>query len=75
MCQQKGLTALLAATSASHTDVVKLLLERGADINAVDHVSHPLHCLSAAYISINYIFTSLNSWDCARCSWPPRPAM
>jgi ankyrin repeat protein len=33
---QDGLTALLAATSAGHTEIVKLLLERGANINSVD---------------------------------------
>lgn len=33
---QNGLTALLAATSAGHTDIVKLLLERGADVDCAD---------------------------------------
>jgi len=33
---QNGLTALLAAASAERTDVVKLLLERGANIDHVD---------------------------------------
>jgi ankyrin repeat protein len=35
------LTALLAATSASHAEVVRLLLERGANINSVDQVDLP----------------------------------
>ena len=49
---QNGLTALLAAASAGHTAVVKLLLERGADVNAQDKVTFciaHLKCNSSEY--------------------------
>jgi ankyrin repeat protein len=36
---QDGLTALLAAACGEHSEVVKALLESGANVNAVEKVS------------------------------------
>jgi len=35
---QEGFTALIAAASAGHIEVVKLLLDHGAEINTTDPV-------------------------------------
>lgn len=51
--QEDETTALLLAAARGCTEVVKLLLDRGADAGASDRVSHPLTvsaapCLAAA---------------------------
>ena len=40
--RQNGETALMYAAFNGHTDIVRLLLERGADVNHVDNVSADL---------------------------------
>ncbi len=37
--KKEGFTALIAAASAGHIDCVKLLLDRGAEVNTADPVS------------------------------------
>ena len=37
--RQYGRTALMVAAYNGHTDIARLLLERGADVNLVDYVS------------------------------------
>lgn len=44
ICVQNGLTALLAAASSCHSEVVRMLLKRGANVNDVDQVMFALKC-------------------------------
>ena len=39
ICPQLGRTALVAAALKGHTEIVKLLLEKGADVNIANTVS------------------------------------
>ena len=55
---QKGLTALLAAASAGHTAIVNLLLERGANVDAVDHVRTFLPSFLRPSVHYNCFFSS-----------------
>ena len=44
---QRGATALVLAASGGHTDMVELLLDRGADLEAKDRVSAATVCVAA----------------------------
>ena len=44
---QDGTSALVLAASGGHTDMVELLLDRGADVKAKDRVSAAAVCHSA----------------------------
>ena len=46
VCLQRGLTAMLLASRDGHVDIVRMLLERGASVDAAGHVSQPA-CLVA----------------------------
>ena len=46
VCLQHGKTALLLASEHGHADIVRMLLERGASVDAIDCVSQPA-CLVA----------------------------
>ena len=43
--RQHGQTALMLAAQNGHTDTVRLLLERGADVDQIDGVSAACTCI------------------------------
>ena len=54
MNNQGGMTALHLAADGGHADTVKLLLENGADIKAMDKVSHCEYVYVHANCSTKY---------------------
>ena len=65
---QAGITALLIAARYNHFEVVKLLLDKGADVNKADEVSLS-HVNIADEVNQSLKVTSMSEPSCQSCGW------
>lgn len=62
---QDGCTLLLDVTMNNKPEMVKLLLDGGANPNSADEV---IHCLNAFYVIASYVLLSINNAHLCFCS-------
>jgi len=55
--RQDGFTALCAAAYSNNTDVILVLLQKGAHVNAVSNVRPPKHNTALVILSLRIIYT------------------